>query len=102
MGARKTDPDSSHEASAGFEDSGEAAKLRCLILGLARDAGTAGITGNEAERLIRSYKNCSVSPRFKELVECGALVRVRLGYGKKGRPIYLKRYDPITKHNVTV
>lgn len=40
MGARNTDPDSSHEASAGFEESGEAAKLRCLILGLARDAGT--------------------------------------------------------------
>lgn len=35
-------------------------------------------------------------------MECGALVRVLLGYGKKGRPIYLKRYDPITKHNVTL
>jgi hypothetical protein len=97
---RNSDPLTSAESAAQVGEL--AAKLRAQILDLARNTGIVGTTSNEAERLIPAHKNNSISPRFAELVESGALVRVLLGYSKKGRAVYLKRYDPITKRDVIV
>jgi len=58
------------------------------ILELAEAAGAEGITSNDAERLITDHKNSSVSPRFNELVEAGALVRMEGSAGE--------RIDPLT------
>lgn len=100
MSVRNADPETSYESAAQVD--ALAAKLRGQIVDLARQAGHAGITGNEAERMIPAHKNHSITPRFAELVACGALVRVLLGRSKKGRPIYLKRYDTITKRDTIV
>jgi hypothetical protein len=102
--------------TAGLGTSGEsvmqseplARGLRAQIVVLAREAGTWGITINEAERLIRNHKGHSVSPRFSELVMRGALVRRLTGYSgptarfPKGAPIYESRYDAETGRNVVI
>ena len=58
-----------------------AKRLREQNLDLAREAGSHGITINEAERRIQDHKATSVSPRFAEHVERGALVRARTPFG---------------------
>ena len=98
--ARNSDPATSHESAAQVDEL--AAQLRAQILDLARQAGTEGITSNEAERLIENHKANAISPRFAELVAKGKLVRVNLGTTKKGRAIYIKRFDPVTKCNTIV
>ena len=97
---RNSDPETSHESAAQVGEL--AAKLRAQILDLAREAGADGLSSNETERLIPAHKNNSVSPRFAELVKSGKLVRVRIGTTKKGRAIYIKRFDPVTRRNVIV
>jgi hypothetical protein len=100
MTVRNTDPETSYESAAQVDVL--ASKLRAAIVNLAREAGSVGITGNEAERLIPDHKNHSITPRFAELIARGELVRMLLGRSKKGRPIYLKRYDTITKRDTIV
>jgi hypothetical protein len=78
-----------------------AAKLREHILVLAREAGSFGLTINEAAEQIPGHKPWSISPRFAEL-------RHYVGVGKPtkrfpaGRPRYATRYDARTKRNVRV
>jgi hypothetical protein len=83
-------------------------KLRALIVRLAREAGSTGITLSEAEQAIPDHKPSSITPRFTELVAVGQLVRVCIGAGKPtkqhpaGRPQFLTRYDEQTKRNVLI
>jgi hypothetical protein len=79
-----------------------AAKLRARILTLARRAGHAGLTISEAAGLIPEHKNTSVSPRFSELVEDGALVRVLTGHSRSGAPRYAGRLDEQTGKYVRI
>ena len=85
-----------------------AARLRRRIIDLAHKAGRVGLTINDAEEQIDDHKGHSVSPRFAELANRGALVRVLIGRGKptkrfpSGAPRHFKRYDDRTHRSVIV
>lgn len=104
--ARNTDPSTSHEAAQAVGN--VAAKLRTRIQVLARAAGSAGITINEAAQQIPEHRATSISPRFAELVARGALIRVLRGNGRPtkrspgGVPRYATRLDMQTKKNAIV
>lgn len=92
-----------------FERSQELAeRLSDRILGLAREAGTEGLTIHEAEHRISDHRARGISPRFSELVRRRKLVRIITGYGPptyrfpQGIPRYLTRYDEETHRSVVV
>ncbi len=98
--------DSSAESANKSQDL--AVRLRRRIIDLARKAGKVGLTINQAEEQIDDHKVSSVSPRFSELVNRGALVRVVIGRDEptkqfpNGAPRHFKRYDETTHRNVIV
>ena len=106
MNARNSDPHSSHEAAEAVEQL--AGKLRARIVPLVRATGTAGATQSEIAAQMAEYKQSSITPRFIELIERKLIVRVLVGFGKRTRrypngvPRYITRFDPVTKHNVTL
>jgi hypothetical protein len=105
MSVRNSDPQSSDSPA---QSSNLAAKLRARIVALARAAGQDGISISETEQQIPEHKTQSVSPRFAELVNRRALVRVLIGHGKPttrfsgGVPLYVTRLDTETRRNVIV
>ena len=106
MSVRNTDPVSSHEAAAASEELAD--RLCDRVIEVARAAGWRGITLSEAAELIPEHKATSITPRFKELLGRGQLVRVRVGTGEptsrflNGRPRYVTRFDEQTRRNVLV
>ena len=106
MGARTTDPQTSHDAAATF--SKKVGSVNDRIVELARAAGKRGSTQSDIVAAMPEFKPGSITPRFARLLKKGRLVRVRVGTGKPtkhfptGRPLYMTRLDETTGHNVLV
>jgi len=105
-GARSTDPITSHESA---ETSGELrGKIANAILDFALQAGSKGVTINEATAALPQFKAVSISPIFKPLVKAEKLVRKVIGRTDpserwpKGKEVYETRVDPSTNKKCIV
>jgi hypothetical protein len=106
MGARNTDPETSHESAVAFHK--HVSNVNARIIEIVRASGHHGRTQSEAVALMPEYKAGSITPRFSRLVKRGLLVLIRVGTTKPtkasplGRPRYITRHDEETNRDVNI